>query len=164
MPRASGSAVRWYRSFYFRIGFSFVVFVVAVLVAHSVMFSVMVARPPFRGRSPNNLAAIVAADLGSALTQDPMLDVEAYLPREYADLQPMYVVMKNGPTAANRPAPLQDDIRRSVQEALAGTDFRRAGIEPALGGPPVVMAPIQIANELRGMVVLPPAPPPSPVA
>src|SRR5437016_4058025 len=46
--------VRWYRSFYFRIGFSFVVFVVAVLVAQSVMFSGIVVLPP--GPPPNPVA------------------------------------------------------------------------------------------------------------
>jgi hypothetical protein len=30
---AAGTSVRWYRSFYFRLGFSFVVFVVSLLVA-----------------------------------------------------------------------------------------------------------------------------------
>ena len=69
MAKAPKTSVRWYRSFYFRIGFSFVVFLAVVLVAQSMMFSYLIARPP--ARSPNNLAAIVAADIGSALTQDP---------------------------------------------------------------------------------------------
>src|SRR5438093_133058 len=60
---------RWYRSFYFRIGFSFVIFVVIVLVAQSIMFSYLMSRRPPSGRSPNNLAAIVAADVGSAIAR-----------------------------------------------------------------------------------------------
>ena len=155
--------VRWYRSFYFRIGFSFVVFVVAVLVAQSVIFSVVVPRP-FHGRSPNTIAAIIAADLGSALAQDPAIDVQEYLSREYARLQPVYVLMKGGPIASNRSTPLRDDIRRSVEGILAGTDFRRTATDHPLGGLPFVMAPIQVAGELRGIVVLPPGPPPNPVA
>ena len=68
---------RWYGSFYWRIGVSFVVVVIAVLVAQSAMFNYIAARnPPFRGRSPNNLSAIVSADLGYALCRirQPIFD------------------------------------------------------------------------------------------
>src|SRR5258705_2644165 len=99
--------VRWYRSFYFRIGSSFVVFVVAILAAQSAMFSYMIARSrPFPLRSPNNVAAIVAADIGAALTQDPTIDLQEYVTREFSELQPMYLVMNAGLVAANRQEPL----------------------------------------------------------
>jgi hypothetical protein len=57
------------RSFYWRIAISLVVFVIVVLTAQSLMFSYMMSRSggPLRGRSPSNLAAIVAADIGSTL-------------------------------------------------------------------------------------------------
>src|SRR4029077_21047629 len=81
---ASPRWARWFRSFYWRIGFSFVLCVVVVLAAQSVMFSYIMARSaPFRGRSPNNLAAIVAADVGAALTQEQTLDLRSHLEREY---------------------------------------------------------------------------------
>ena len=156
-PGDAAQSVRWYRSFYFRIGFSFVVFVVGLLVAQSVIFNVVLARPPFPVRLPNNLVAIIAADVSSALTQNPALDLGEYLDREYARLQPIYVVMKTGEIAANRPEPLADGIRRSVEAVLTAKDLRRDGIEPAFPTP-FVMAPIQVVNELRGIVVLPPAP------
>jgi signal transduction histidine kinase len=160
----AATSIRWYRTFYFRIAFSFVVVVVTVLVAQSVIFSVLLARPPLRGRAPNNIAAIVAADLESTLAQDPAADIAAYLNREYARLQPVYVVMKSGAMVANRTAPLPENLRRLVDDVLAGADFKRPGPRARLGGRAVVMAPIQVAGELRGMVVLPPATPPSPVA
>src|SRR5947209_13404578 len=119
-------AVQWYRSFYFRIGFSFVVFVVGVLVAQSITFNLLLRRPRFPGRSPSALAAIVAADLGSAMAQDPAVDFDDYLKREYARLQPVYAVMKSGVVASNRSTPLRGDILRSAQGTLVGTDFRRA--------------------------------------
>ena len=54
----------WYRSFDFRIGASFVVFVVAIVVAQSAIFSHMVRSGSGLGpRPPNILAAIVAADV-----------------------------------------------------------------------------------------------------
>jgi hypothetical protein len=87
-PIANGRRARWYRSLYFRIGFSFVVFVVGVVVAQSAIFSYVLARSnPFPNRSPNNLAAIVAADVGSRLAEDPPLDVGDYLTREYGRIR-----------------------------------------------------------------------------
>ena len=155
--------VRWYRSFYFRIGFSFVIFVVALIVAQSAIFSYNIARGrPFNLRPPNTVAAIVAADIGAALAQDPDLDLQQYVTREYRQIQPLTVVMKDGRVAANRPEPLPDDIRRAADAVLAGTTFTR-GAEPRIDGPPVVMAPIQVAGELRGMAVLPPLRQGSPV-
>ena len=157
-------AARWYRSFYFRIGASFVVFVVAVVVAQGAIFSLMVrANGPIGPRPPNILAAIVAADVGAALTRDPRLDLQQYVSTEYAQLQPIAVVMKDGTVAGNRREPLAEGMRRSVDGLLTGQSFKR-GAEPRIEGPPVVTAPVQVGGELRGMVVLPPRPLGSPVA
>src|SRR5437016_1669469 len=164
MTRATtGTTVRWHQSFYFRLGLSFVVFVVSLLIAQNAVFNFVLGRP-FPGRAPNNVVAIVAADLSSALAQDPALDASAFLMREYGGLQPAYALMKDGRTGANRDAPLDPEIRRSVEGVLAGRDVRRDGVEPRLTTPPFVMAPIQVGGELRGIVVLPPAPSPSPLA
>jgi signal transduction histidine kinase len=152
---------RWYRSFYWRIGTIFVVMVVAVIVAQSVMFSVMWARSN-RGapeRSPNNLATVVAAEVGLALTERAGLDVGAYVEERYGQAPwHVYVVMKDGRIAGNRPAPLPEEIRRSVEAAVAGTDPGRSGPQPRLTGP-VVTVPIVVRGSLAGMVVLPPPPP-----
>src|SRR5438876_4723925 len=82
-PHAAARAIMsaMVRSFYFRIGFSFVVFVVAVLLAQNAMFSYVLSRSgnPLPPRPPNNLAAIVSADIASTLAQDPGVDVSAYL-------------------------------------------------------------------------------------
>src|SRR4030095_14079618 len=158
----AASRAPWYRSFYFRIGFSFVVFVVLMLAAQSALFNYILARRgPFPGRSPNNVAAIVAADIGAALAQDPQLNLQAFIAREYSSIQPLVVVMKDGRVAATRSQPLSANIRRSVDAVLAGRTFGREG-EPRLETA-VVMTPIQVAGELRGMAVLPPLPPGGPV-
>ncbi len=139
------------------------VFLIVVLAAQSVMVSYMMSQPggALRGRSPSNLAAIVAADVSATLTSSSPVDLHDYLKREYGHLQPVYVVLRDGRIPANRSEPLTDGMRRSVQAMLAGTDFKRAGVEPAMGGPAVAIAPIQVGTELRGIVVLPPAPPTS---
>jgi two-component system OmpR family sensor kinase len=164
MGSIGSDRVRWYRSFYFRIGLSFVVFVVAVLAAQSAMVSYVIARSrPFPLRSPNNVAAIVAADLGAALAQDPAIDLQEYVTREFSELQPLYLVMTGGRLVANRKAPLSSDLRRSAEVLLAGRNFA-PGDEPKIEGPGVVMAPIQVGGTLRGMVVLPPRTPLTPLA
>jgi len=65
--------VAWYRSFYWRIGVSFVLLVAVVLLLQSAFFGYWLARsnaanPEF---SPNNRAARIAADLGTLLAQQP---------------------------------------------------------------------------------------------
>ena len=80
-----------------------------------------------------------------------------YLKREYAQAQPIYVVMRDGTLASNRSTPLARDMRRYVDTLLAGSgdpaDAPRVPI-------PFVTAPIQTGGVLRAMVVLPPGPAP----
>jgi signal transduction histidine kinase len=151
--------VQWYRSLYFRIGFSFVLFLAAVLLAQGAVFRYTQERR-FIARSPNNLSTTIAADLGSTLAQNPSVDVGEYLKREYGGFQPIYVVFRDASIASNRSAPLEERYRRTALAVLAGTDLRGTAGE---SGPAFVTAPIQVANELRGMVVLPPGPAPNPV-
>jgi signal transduction histidine kinase len=152
-----------FRSFYFRIGFSFVVFLVAVVVAQSAIFFYVLARAgnPFPNRSPNNLTAIVAADVGSTLAQDPHADLQEYLVQQYGRIPfPLWIVLKDGRVVANTTRPLGDNLKRSAEASLHGVDFKRTGAVPDIGtSAPVVMAPIQVAGELRGLVVMPPPPP-----
>jgi signal transduction histidine kinase len=146
-------------SFYWRLGISFVVFVLAVLVAQSVMFSYILAGTNARNPSlsPNNLATSAAAEVGAVLTANPDLDLGAYLTSRYGrEPWPVFVVMSDGSVSGNSTRALSDDIRRSAQSALRGTGIDR-GSMPAPEGP-VVTAPIQIGSELRGLVVLPPPP------
>ena len=149
-----------FRSFYFRIGFSFVVFVVGVLVAQSVLVSYVMSRSanPFPNRSPNNLAAIVAADVGTTLAQTPSVNLQEYLLAEYGRVPfALWVVMKDGRVAGNTRQHLTDSFERAALASLNGVDYKRTGVMPDIGTPaPVVMAPVQVAGELRGLVVMPP--------
>ena len=149
---------RWYRSFYWRIGASFLVLVVAVLAAQSAIFSFIISRSTTRlpGRSPNSLAVIVAADLSAALAEDGGLDVSDYLRQEYGGIGvAIYAVMKDGTVAAVGDLPLNDAAKRTADVMLEGRNFKRTGEEPP-GPPLMVTAPIQVDGELRGLVVLPP--------
>jgi two-component system, OmpR family, sensor kinase len=149
-----------YGSFYWRLGISFLVFVLAVLVAQSVMFSYILAGANARNPSlsPNNLATSAAGEVGAALTANPDLNLRAYLTSRYGqEPWPVFVVMNDGSVSGNSTRVLSEDIRRSAESALRGTAVDR-GSTPAPEGP-VVTAPIQVGGELRGLVVLPPPPP-----
>jgi signal transduction histidine kinase len=150
------TSARWYRSLYFRIGFTFAAFVLGLLLLQGFVLRV-VLRPPLRG-SPNTVVALVSADLTAALTENRALDVDAYLKRQYNRSQPIYAVMKSGEIASNRSAPLADDLRRYVEDLLAGQtgSVRVERTERRA----FVTAPIQIDNTLSGIIVLPPATPP----
>ena len=157
-----GDKSRWYRSFYWRIGVGFVVFVIAVIVAQSVMFGYLMSRSnaALHGPSPNSFATIVEGDLGSALAADPAMDLQAHLVREFGGSSfHVCVVMRNQQVACNSAQPLSDLARRCAVAALNGTDYKRAGGDPNIAGPPIVMAPIQLRKELVGMVVVPPMAP-----
>jgi methyl-accepting chemotaxis protein len=155
------ATVRWYRSFYVRIGFTFALFVIGLLVLQGVVFNAVRMRAPLRNRSPNTVVAIVAADLGSVLRQDPRANIDDYLKQQYAQAQPIYVVMRDGWTASNRSAPLAADIRHNLERMLTGT--RGGEVDPQVPVP-FVTAPVQVGDALRGIVVLPPAGAPGPFA
>src|ERR1044072_6631159 len=108
MAQAEGTgAIRWYRSFYFRIGFSFVTFVVGLLVLQTLFFNIVLERAPLRG-SPDIVVALVGADLTTALTRNPTFDIDEYHMAPYPLSPPIYVVQNEGLTASNRSAPLPD--------------------------------------------------------
>ncbi len=147
----------WSRSFYWRIAATFVVFMVAVLVAQSLVFSYLTAQSNPSFLSPNILAVTVAADMQDALAANPSLDIQAHLEAKYARTQPLYVVLANGRMGSNSREPVPDDIRRAAAEIGAGRSVNTVLARIKTNGP-IVSAPIQIEGALRGMAVLPPPP------
>jgi signal transduction histidine kinase len=149
--------VRWYSSFYWRIGISFVVFVVVVLVAQSLMVGYARSRGAFAPGNPNGAAAAIASELGTSLSRNPDLDISQALARVSPAPGPsVYVVMADGRLVATSRQPLRAEIERQVRATLAGVPGGASGDAPT---GPVVSAPIQVAGRLAGMVVLPPPPP-----
>lgn len=156
----SHSTLRWYSSFYWRIGVSFVVFLIVVLVAQSIMFSYMFARSEltFARESPNAVAVAIASDVAAQLARDPAADVNDVLAGKYAGVRPgAYVVLKTGRIAANTPEPLAEELVWETR-ALFGAFTPPSTTKPRRITGPVVTAPVQVDGELRGVVVLPPPP------
>ena len=150
--------VRWYSSFYWRIAISFVVFVVVVLVAQSLMVGYARSNGAFAPGNPNGTAAAIAAELGVALKDDPNLDPSRFLAHRFSDVgRSAYVVMADGRLGSISGQPLRADIERQARATLAGVAPVPAPGDAPTG--PVVTAPIQAAGRLAGLVVLPPPPP-----
>ena len=150
-------SVRWYSSFYWRIGISFVVFVMVVLVGQSLMVGYARANGAFAPGNPNAAAAAIAAELGTALTSDPELDLTEFLSRRLPAPSPStHVVMLDGRVASRSTQPLRADIERQARAMLAGKSPDAAPGDQPTG--PVVTAPVQVNGRLTGLVVLPPPP------
>jgi signal transduction histidine kinase len=149
----------WSRSFYWRIAVTFVLFTIGVLAAQSLVFTYMMARSSPTFLSPNVLAVTVAADMQQSLESNPSLDVQRHLQTKYANApQQLYVVLKDGSVASNAATPVPDDIRQATATIRAGADMSTVVARIQTNGP-IVSAPIQVDNQLRGIVVLPPPPP-----
>jgi hypothetical protein len=131
---------QWHRSLYWRIGIAFVAFVLIVLIVQSVMFGYILVRANLQnpGRSPNNVASAVAADLRSALARDPHLDLGSYVSAQYAS-EPwdIFVVMRSGDTASNSASEVPDEVRQSAEAVSTGTGLDASGDLPRLAGPPL---------------------------
>jgi len=158
-PDPPGRRPIWSSSFYWRIAISFVGLVIVVLVGQSIMFSYMIARQsgPFAPDNPNAAAAAIATEVSDTLAHDERAPLEDALRAAAADArQGVYLVLKDGRTAANTERPLSTAIRAQVDAVLLGAVAQMDASADATG--PVVTAPVQIAGELRGLVVLPPPP------
>jgi signal transduction histidine kinase len=150
--------LRWFRSFYWRIATSFVLVMLAVIVAQSLMFSYMISRWNAQdpSRSPNNVASAAAADVSAALEANRQLDLAAHLQTRYGrGPYGVFVVTRDGRVASNGIGRLSPDVLRSAEAILAGGNPRIQSRRPRLTGP-VVTAPVHINGELEGLVVLPP--------
>jgi len=149
--------VRWYRSFYWRIGVSFALLLVLVILAQSAMFSMRIARGgAFTGvASPNVRAATLAADLGRAVSTTPDLDVTRWLQDDPARTRSqVFVVMSDGRTASTSSIPVPDDLLQAARLVLGGPSADAPGAVGSAG--PTVSAPINVDGALRGLVLLPP--------
>src|SRR5690349_12251596 len=78
LPRPS-----WYRSFYWRIGITFVASVVVVLITQGVILRRTPRAAPFDVFRGNDLAAEVAADVADVLRRGEEADLNAHLKSRY---------------------------------------------------------------------------------
>ncbi len=75
-------------------------------------------------RTPAQLAANVADEVGTELQQRPDSDLEAFIRDRFSHIyQPFLVVLTNGQRASNRPSGLPPEFARAVQGRIRGEMF-----------------------------------------
>jgi signal transduction histidine kinase len=176
---------RWYRSLYWRIAFGLIAFLAIMLAAEGGVFLWMTDRiaGSMPARSPRRLAALVASDLGTALTANNRLDIENYIHEQFGQaLQTFVVIMRDGQILANHddvPPQLLEAVRAELEfiETRGPRRFGRRGAwgegldsgdRPPRPPPPDAgsrprrgeFVPIFVAGEPVGRVVVLPGGPP----
>jgi signal transduction histidine kinase len=177
---------RWYRSLYWRIALGLIAFLAIMLAAEGGIVLWMTDRiaGSMPARSPRRLAALVASDLGTALSANNRLDIETYIQEQFGQtLQTFVVIMRDGQILANHddvPAQLLDAVRAELEyiETRGPRRFGRRGAwgeglargdrpprpAPREGAPSRPrrgeFVPIFVAGEPVGRVVVLPGGPP----
>jgi signal transduction histidine kinase len=84
-----------------------------------------------QSRTPAQLAALAAAELSTALAEDPHTDIEQFIRAEYGRaLQPVVVAMRDGRTAVSHPSLVPPGVLAMLRRQAA-----RGGRPPAGFGP-----------------------------
>ena len=165
---------RWYKSFYWRIAFGFVLFLAAMLVVQAMLYTWVVARSgrTLPGQSPNGFAQTVANDLANALERDPRVDLDRYVHDQYAQVaHPFFVMLADGTVINFGAGPISEPLLRLAHARLRrrAEHIERPGIDrldpewsDRSAGPgfrfnrPV---PIVVSGQTAGVVVVPPRAP-----
>jgi two-component system sensor histidine kinase BaeS len=129
------SNLLWYRSLYWRIGLGLIAFLALMLAAEGSIFLWMTDRiaGSMPARSPRRFAALVASDLGTALTANRQLDIENYIQEQFGHtLQTFVLIMRDGQILANHddvPPQLLDAVRAELEfmQARGPRRFGRRG-------------------------------------
>lgn len=178
----------WFRSLYWRIAFGFIAMLAILLLVQAALFLWLTGRftESLTSSTPQQVADLVARELSDALTDNPSLDLQAYVRTELDDVpQAFVVIMRDGRRASNRPGVLPPNFgeRFGRRGGPPGTPFGgrgappapddaapqpegfrrggRGGPGPGPGGPNV--APIVVSNMQVGHVAVPSGPPPTEV-
>ena len=160
----------WFRSLYWRIATAFIGVVGLVLLAQALLFVWLTGRAAgaLPARSPVRFAALVAADVAAALEREPELDLAGYLREQFGrSYSPVVVLMDDGRVLTNRtsapPPVLVEAARRRLRRLQAGSEARlgRGAPRSVRRRRPAEATAIVVAQELRGVVLVPPQPRPS---
>ncbi len=170
----------WYRSLYWRIAIGFVLFLAVMLAVQASLVLWLAARvsDDVPGRSPIDLAALVASDLSAALTAEPGTDAGAYLRSHYGEMsRPILFFDLEGRVASSRPFDLPPGLHemalRRLQRRGGPAGEGRGGplgggMGGPMGGPPpdapafrggrraAAFAPVLVGGQRIGIVAVPP--------
>jgi two-component system OmpR family sensor kinase len=152
----SSPRLSWYRSFYWRIGITFVAFVMVFLMAQGVILRRTPRAPGFDPFRAPVLAAEAAADVADVLSRRQDVDLRAHLESRYpvpADAGQVgwvvCVALPDGSLFASLPGPIPESIRLT---ALSAFGRRRLVTTDAV--PTFATAPVVVDGRLVGLVVV----------
>jgi signal transduction histidine kinase len=144
----------WYRSFYWRIGITFVASVVAVLITQGVILRRTPRVAPFDVFRGPILAAEAAADVADVLRRDKDADLSAHLESRYPPADPgqfgwtVFVALRHKIySSARGPMP-------SIVPLTALSAFGRRRLLPSDGVTPVPSAPVVVDDRFEGLVMV----------
>jgi two-component system OmpR family sensor kinase len=146
---------RWYRSFYWRIGITFVAFVVVFLIAQGLILARVPRAAPFDVFRAPVLAAEVAADVGEVLSRGQGADLSAHLKSRYPLVDDgqagwvVFVTLRHGAMFSNTAGPVPPVVRLTAQSAFGQ---RRLTARDAVGTIPT--APVLAGDRLVGLVLV----------
>src|ERR687896_781206 len=111
---AASPNLAWYRSFYWRIGLTFVAFVLVILITQGLILSYVISSEDAQDqyRAPV-LPAEVAADVASVLARDHGADLGAHLRSRYPPEQAgryVFVALRSGPLFSNSTEEVPESI------------------------------------------------------
>jgi signal transduction histidine kinase len=179
-----------FRSLYWRIAIGFIAMLALLLLSQAALFLWLTGRfaESVSSTTPQELADMVARDLSEALSDQPALDLDAFVRERFTDVRrPFAVMMHDGRRASNRPGALPPGFgerggRRGGPPPRfppsAGEPPPRPGGDPprpfpgdrperrrGRGGPggPPHLAPIVVGGAQVGHVAVPSGPPPTEV-
>jgi two-component system, OmpR family, sensor kinase len=153
----------WYRSFYWRIGLTFVAFVVVFLIAQGVILRRTPRPVPFDVFRAPVLAAEAAADVAGVLGRGHAADLSAHLESRYPPAEPtqfgwtVFVALRDGSMFSSTAGPVPASIRLT---ALSAFGQRRLVATDAV--PTLATAPVLADDRFVGLVLVvlrPPRPP-----
>ena len=147
--------VSWYRSFYWRIGITFVAFVVVFLITQGIILR---RSPPGRGFDPFRaplLAAEAATEVADMLRRGQGADLGAHLKARYPLAEAgqvgwvVFVALRDGPILSSSGGPIPEPVRLTALSAL-GT--RRLTAGDTVGAIP--SAPVIVDDRFVGLVMV----------
>jgi signal transduction histidine kinase len=151
----------WYRSFYWRIGVTFVAFVVVFLIVQGLILARMPRAAPFDIFRAPVLAAQVAADVADRLGRGENADLAAHLESRYPladDGQAAWIVfvaLRDGSMVSNTAGPVPGSVRLTAESA-----FGRRRLQPTDALPTIPTAPVLVDDRFVGLVLVLVRPPP----
>jgi signal transduction histidine kinase len=141
----------WYRSLYWKIALGFIAMLAVLLLTQVLLFlwltdRIFAATP----RTPAQLAAMVAEDIGTEIQQRPDIDLDPFVREHFSHIyQPFVVVLTNGQRASNRPNGLPPEFGRFAQGRLRGelSGGGRFGEPPAMPRGPMGAGGAEIGRD-----------------